>query len=108
MTTLSSEKKRIEFIKENPTFFQIYSRSRAQILGIEKHDSSQRLGEGVIVGVIDGFEECQQTSKILHQATNPNFRGEVSFKGLSLDEKNHGLHVAGIIVSDSIDQNDFP
>lgn len=110
---IAKEKNRIEFIKENPTFFQISSRSRAQLLGLEMHEQSSGkspiyLGKGVVVGIIDGFDTCQQTSKILNRAINTDFQGKARFGGLDEDGKNHGIHVAGIIVCDVADQNDSP
>lgn len=108
---IAFEKKRIAFIEQYPEFFQVLHRSRAEILGIEKtHEflSPMPSGTGVIVGVIDMFEPCQQNSRILHQAVNPDFKGIVNFRSLTSDEKNHGIHVAGIIVSTLFDQIDFP
>jgi hypothetical protein len=106
---IERENKRISFINANPDFFQIRSRSRAELLGITDPEQwsvskpSHPLGHGVIVGVIDSFDSCLQSSKILHKAVNPNFISSGCVRQFDGNEQNsHGIHVAGIIVSDEI------
>lgn len=108
---ISQQLRKIEFIKANPEFFQIQNRSRAAILGIadvgEWHvkKASRKLGDDVIVAVIDSYDARKQTSNILNKAVNPDFvGGGHNFVVNEGEIKDHGIGVASIIVSDEIDK----
>lgn len=107
---IAAELSRIEFIKAHPEFFQIQARSRAELLGITNTEDwfvqkpCRSLGHGIIVGVIDSYDSCVQTSTILHKAVNPTFKGSGNPYVINEGEiTDHGIGVASIIVSDEID-----
>lgn len=110
---IAKENARIAFIRSNPGFFQIPLRTRAELLGVRNSEEwwisspSRPVGNGVVVGVIDTFDNRLQNCKILRKAVNQEFVGSGYIYEVNESIKeNHGIGVASIIVSDDMDSND--
>lgn len=99
------QQNRAEFILSHPDFFKINPKPRYQILGMAPLDlwkeaiykKRKKMGDGITVGIVDSFSACVQDSAILSKAINPQFIGQGC---AAKTHPSHGLHVAGIVVSD--------
>lgn len=103
------EQNRVEFILSHPDFFKINPKPRYELLGMAPLDlwkeavykNHKKMGDGITVGIVDSFTGCIQDSAILVNAVNPQFIG----RGCApKTHPSHGLHVAGIVVSNRFPQ----
>lgn len=95
------------FIKNNPVFFVLHKKLLEKLVGLTS--SEKKLGDGVIVGVIDNFSKDfeklfsseQSSLKILNARLKSESHPGVFDRGpkAQTDEGSHGFHVSGTIAS---------
>lgn len=105
---IAHQQARLAFFKQYPEFFITPHRDAHLLIGLEdlerrfeeEDDFNMNFGQGVVVGVFDIFEEGLQTSSIMEQVINPEFKSSGGNARLGgQDSGSHGLHVAGIVAS---------